>query len=340
MDDRRGHDGPEMLSRRAAAGGAASAAAVALLLSTQPAIAEDGDTGVGRCAGKPQWVCAGVEVPGDSDQGSAGGGSGGEPAGSTGGGGGGGGGKPTKGCAAGDKFSSTKPRVPCSYDGKKFDEGTKCYYGKPGIQPPKSDPVWKGHDNGAIYLRACMAGDGTLPGMGQTDFYWSATDPLAAAQGPTAEELAQQAISKMRLDGAKIGSAPPAGSKGLVGMPVWMWTARTPNTWGPISTTAAAGGLSVTATAEVKSITWAMGDGTTETCTKPGSPYKKSYGKKKSPDCGHTYSKVPKSGTYKVTATSTWEIQWDATNGETGAVPNETRTADTTINIGELQVVN
>ncbi|WP_245238521.1 ATP-binding protein [Streptomyces sp. MZ04] len=230
--------------------------------------------------------------------------------------------------------------MPCSYGGNKFDERSKCYYGKPGVQPPKSDPVWKGHKNGAIYLRACMDGSGGLPGMGQTDFFWSATDPLAAAQGPTAEELAQQALSKMRLDGAKIGQAPRAGSKGLIGMPVWMWTEETPNTWGPLSTTAAAGGLSVTATAEVKHIAWSMGDGRTVTCTKPGTPYRPSYGKKDSPDCGHRYTKVPKSGTYKITATTTWEIEWEATNGETGALPNETRQAQTQVAVGELQVVN
>ncbi|MGV2915610.1 ATP-binding protein [Streptomyces alfalfae] len=288
------------------------------------------------------YVCAGVSVPssdGHSSNGNNGGNKGGAPASS--GGGGGSAKKPGKTCASGAK--RTEGGLPCEIDGiGDLDEGSMCYIGLADPQPPKSDPVWEGHKDGAIYFQACMNQTGLygLPdGTNGGAMMWSATNP-AGAQGPSAAELAQRALDKMRLDGAKIGSAPPVGSKGLVGMPVWLWTARTPNSWGPISATAAAGGLSVTAKAHVKSIAWSMGDGTSVTCTKPGTPYKKSYGKKESPDCGHTYSKVSADGTFKITANSTWVIKWDATNGETGTLPNETRTADTTINIGELQVVN
>ncbi|MFD8416905.1 hypothetical protein ACFV2Q_35090 [Streptomyces sp. NPDC059650] len=101
--------------------------------------------------------------------------------------------------------------------------------------------------------------------------------------------------------------------------------------------TAAAGGLSVTVTAKVLRIDWAMGDGNTVTCTKPGTPYTESAGKSDSPDCGHRYTRV---GNYTITATSTWAVEWVANTGETGTIPNTTRTSTTTARIGELQVVN
>ena len=43
--------------------------------------------------------------------------------------------------------------------------------------------------------------------------------------------------------------------------------------WGPISRTASSAGYSVTAAAKVQRVVWAMGDGTTVTCTERGTPY-------------------------------------------------------------------
>lgn len=319
-----------MLTRRATAVASALAGIVYLLLPSS-AWADGGDTDVGPC--DISWVCTGVEVPGGNGGGGGNGGSGGS-------GGNGGGKGDGKTCETGAKERPGSPGWECHIPGVgTWSEAHGCWIRKLDPQPPKSDPLWDGHTTGAIYGFACVSQINARPTPSDGFARWSETNPLGE-QGPTAAELAQQALNKMRLDGAKIGSAPKSGSEGLVGMPVWLWTERTPNTWGPISTSAAAGGLSVTAKAHVKSITWSMGDGTSVTCTKPGTPYKKSYGKRESPDCGHTYSKVPKDGSYKVTATSTWAITWDATDGESGTLPNETRTADTTINIGELQVVN
>ncbi|MBT1184752.1 ATP-binding protein [Streptomyces sp. CJ_13] len=281
---------------------------------------------VGHCN---SWVCSGVKVPGKppTDGGGGGGGNGG------GSGEGGGSGKPEmdgKTCATGATRSG---QWPCKLDGVgDFDDGTRCYVRLTDPQPPKSDPIWAGHTDGAIYTFACMAMTNT-PATSHME--WRGSNPVNT--GPTAAELAQQAFARMRLDGAKIGSAPPAGAKGLIGMPVWLWTEQTPQTWGPQSTTAAAGGLSVTVTAKVASIAWSMGDGTTITCTKPGTPYREGLGKADSPDCGHRYSKI---GIFTITATSTWTVEWVANTGQTGTIPDTIRTSTTTARIGELQVVN
>ncbi|MGW7196195.1 ATP-binding protein [Streptomyces chryseus] len=303
-----------------------------MLLSSQAASADGGDTDVGSC--NSSWICAGVKVPGASEAGDSSEGEGGSKAGS----GSEGGGTDGRTCATGAKKAGT---FDCYIPGVgTWSESHGCYIRLLEPQPPKSDPIWDGHTTGAIYAWACMSQINARPAPTDGFARWSETNPLGGEQGPSAAELAQQALSMMRLDSAKVGSAPPAGAKGLVGMPVWLWTERTATTWGPQSTTASAGGLSVTATARVKDITWSMGDGSTLTCSKPGTPYKRAYGKKDSPDCGHRYTKVPVGGSYKITATSTWVIEWEASNGETGTLPNEVRGADTTVNIGELQVVN
>ncbi|MER5549951.1 ATP-binding protein [Streptomyces sp. NPDC002589] len=312
-----------MLRRRAAALLTALAAFLSVLVLTTPASADGGGTDVSNCDN--DFVCGGVQIPGGN----------GKPGtGSEGGGGGGGGGSSEKTCATG---AASFHQYPCHIDGiGTLDESTMCYIGLANPQPPKSDPVWQGHTTGAIYYYACLSQTHGLPN-GQNGGYvqWHETNPLAT--GPSAAELAQQAFKRMRLDGAKIGSAPPAGAKGLVGLPVWLWTAQSPQTWGPQTMTVSAGGLSVTVTAKVKNIAWSMGDGTTVTCTKPGTPYQKSFGDTDSPDCGHRYTKA---GNYTVTATSTWAVDWTATNGETGTIPDTTRNSSTTARVGELQVVN
>lgn len=293
-----------------------------LIQPTTPAWAE-GDPNVGHCN---SWVCGGVTVPGKPPTGGGGGGG-------TGGGTGGGGQGPGTTCATGATHNGI---FPCEIPGIGRWNDDSCYIGLAIPQPPKSDPVWHGETTGAIYYHACMAQTHGLPNGQNGGFMaWHATDPLGT--GPSAAQLAQQAFARMRLDGAQIGSAPPAGSEGLVGLPVWLWTAQSPQTWGPQAMTVSAGGLSVTVTAKVKGIGWSMGDGTTVTCTKPGTPYEKSYGKTDSPDCGHRYTKV---GSFTITATSTWTVDWTATNGETGTLPDTTRTSTTAARIGELQVVN
>ncbi|MEV4506706.1 ATP-binding protein [Streptomyces klenkii] len=224
----------------------------------------------------------------------------------------------------------------CHIEGVGDYDGNGCYWQVREPPPPADDPVWAGHSpsEGAIWSHNCMDGNGRANiGSG----FFAQAPPGAAPRMPTAAELAQQAFSKMKLESPKVGSAPPPGSKGLIGMPVWMWVEKSDTRWGPQTTTASAGGLSVTVTAKVTGIDWNMGDGQSVHCATPGTPYDPSVGKKDSPDCGYRYTKI---GEYQITATTTWVVTWTATNGETGTLPNQTRSAQTTARVGELQVVN
>jgi hypothetical protein len=216
-----------------------------------------------------------------------------------------------------------------------------CTYSLADPQPPAGDPLWQGHapGDGAIYVKVCRGAAGRT-GIGiTTELIWSATPP---ANTLTPAQLAVEAIRELPLRGPDIGisaNLTPNGS-GLVGLPVWMWTAVTPETWGPISRTAAVPGLSVTATAKAQRIDWNMGDGHTVTCATPGSPYNASYGAQPSPTCGHTYtapSRTQPAGRYTVTATTTWLINW-AGGGQAGTL-TVTRQSQAAVTIQELQVV-
>jgi hypothetical protein len=237
--------------------------------------------------------------------------------------------------------SKAQPRCVSSYTGKEMPckEGDSwwsndrdCYVSLADPQPPKSDPQWEGHRTGAIYECYSPAVVGT-----RMYTFWSATSPAGPAAPPDPRVLALQAIATMRLRAIEIGIVPEAqaGSIGIVGLPTWMWVGDPgQDTWGPITRTASSAGYSVTATAKVQRIVWAMGDGNTVTCTQRGTPYADSFGKRSSPDCGHTYTQQ---GTYTVRATTYWRVSW-AGIGQSGTIPlNFTRTA--VITMGEAQVL-
>jgi len=223
--------------------------------------------------------------------------------------------------------------IPCR-DGKSWwSNALYCYIALADPQPPQSDPIWAGHMDGAIYT--CYS---PLIVAGNPMYsLWAVTPPAGPAAPPDPRVLAQQAIALMRLRAINIGIVPEprVGSVGIIGMPTWMW-AQNPSqsTLGPNTKSASAGGYTVTATAKVERVVWAMGDGSTVACTGPGTAYQDSFGKKSSPTCGYTYTRQ---GTYTVRATSSWTVQW-AGVGQSGTIPlNFTQT--TNITMGEAQVL-
>jgi len=201
--------------------------------------------------------------------------------------------------------------------------------------PPPDDPIYGGADpaTGSVYW---CTDDWT--GANRKVFF-----PGEPPVDPTV--LVYEAIARMRLEPIKMGTAPESGPDrmGLVGMPVWLWVDEPdPHTFGPISDGASTGPVSVTATANVTSIGWDMGDGHEPiTCDGPGTPYEDRFGKSDSPDCRYRYQQTSADqpdGAYTVTATSHWEVTWTANTGASGII-RLTRTATTQLRIGEAQVL-
>ncbi|MFD0327079.1 ATP/GTP-binding protein [Streptacidiphilus monticola] len=180
-----------------------------------------------------------------------------------------------------------------------------------------------------------------MTGGGGFAFQWRATPPPGYGGAVSIAKLAQQAVSKMTLNGPDIGIAPKPGGKGLVGLPVWLWDNVSPTTYGPNTASASASGVTVTATGQVSQIAWDMGDGTTVTCDDAGVAYQPSFGARM-PACGHVYTRTSAhqpGGAYPITATSTWVVNWQATTGQSGQI-SVTRQSRTSAVIGELQVLN
>jgi hypothetical protein len=121
-----------------------------------------------------------------------------------------------------------------------------------------------------------------------------------------------------------------------------LWTAVTPNTWGPLSASASGGGITVTVTAKASRIVWHMGDGGQVSCGNPGTPYEAKYGMAASPTCPYIY-RVPSSttthahGRFTITATTYWTVNWSG-GGQTGVL-NPTSQSQTSVEIGEIPVV-
>lgn len=242
----------------------------------------------------------------------------------------------------GTKHGIPKPPpgpVPCSTDFGYWSNALSCYVRLADPQPAAGDPAWQGHEPGDGNVYECW--------QPQTDLQiqmWLAIPPPNSGAGPTPREVAQVAVDQMDLRAVDIGIVPEPGPDriGIVGMPVWMWVNEPDDhTWGPISATASAGGISITATARVESIQWNMGDGTKVTCRNKGTAYKSAYGRSKSPTCGHTYetqSAGEPGDKFTVTATSSWVVSWEGA-GQSGTIRLNGLQRSVRVAVGEAQVL-
>lgn len=206
-------------------------------------------------------------------------------------------------------------------------------------QPPVTDPAWGGNTEGAIYL-CTRPGFDLTPDPNLTYTRWLPAPPEAARVDP--REVALRILARLDLEAVELGMFPRGDSDvrlSFVGWNNWMW-AESPSQrqWGPLSSSDSASGITVTLTAEVERVEWDMGDGTVVTCGKatPWSQARTQGGRNvASPDCGHVYERM---GTYTVTATSHWNVQWSG-GGQSGSLPfSLSRSTDYLV--GEYQAVN
>ncbi|GAA2702696.1 ATP/GTP-binding protein [Streptomyces anthocyanicus] len=237
--------------------------------------------------------------------------------------------------SSGDSGSHTRPS---GSEGSSKPGKPVCTVERLDPQPPEGSMFWgdTSPEDGAVYQRTCNTGPGGTP---VSEHIVAAEAPDATAVDPAV--VAQQAVNKMKLAGPDIASPRTTGTY-VVGMPMWLWVNKSPTTFGPSTTSASAGGVTVTATARVTRIVWEMGDGAAVTCTGAGTPYTAAHGKQESPNCGHTYTQTSASqpaGNYTVTATSTWTVDWQVAGGGEEGQFTEIRQSQAQVAIGELQVV-
>lgn len=250
---------------------------------------------------------------------------------------------------------STGRYVACEDPYGWFNAETECYISRSDEEPHEDMPGYEEYgDDGVAYDAFCFhegsAGPGEVDGrpievLPPTlhEFVVLGPDPEGYGGTPSPlPGLIEDAINSLQLDGADIHLAPSPDGAGLVGLPVWMATPETEQTWGPQPRTAGpVAGMSVTATAQAQNILWEMGNGDEVLCENPGTIYESSYGVTDSPTCGYPGYREPSrsyGGAYPITATTTWTITWTATNGANGEF-DVTTGSTTAVVINELQVL-
>lgn len=216
-----------------------------------------------------------------------------------------------------------------------------CWLRAATPQPPPDDPVWAGNDpgDGVVYVLTCPWFQGV---DGLPYWEWPLHRFFPADQGMV-RDLVERAVGQLVLTGPDIGIAPDPGGIGLVGLPVWMWTAVNERTWAPPPVSLTALGWTVVADAAVERVVWDMGNGDTVVCEQPGTPYQDHFGAEPSPDCGYDGYALPSrsqpGGVYQVTATTHWLVRWRFDGTAVGGTEAVERQSSTAVRIHELQVV-
>lgn len=161
--------------------------------------------------------------------------------------------------------------------------------------------------------------------------------PAATLDRATGEQLARRLIVRLQLPKPTPQFGPdPADNEWnmmAVGYPVWLWTEGTRT----VTATESAYGYTFTLRAHYRSTTFEMGDGKTKRCTDTTAYRKTVKPGTASPTCGYTYLKPAHDGTYTVTATTHWDVDWSVA-GFSGTLPG-THSASRQLPVGELQAI-
>ncbi len=163
-------------------------------------------------------------------------------------------------------------------------------------------------------------------------------EPVEVLDRATAEALARRIVVRLQLPKPtpQFGPDPSVNEWDMaaVGYPLWLWT-EGPRT---VSSSESAYGLTFTLTARYRSTSFNMGDGSTVRCTRTTVYRRSTPPGTKSPTCGYAYLEAARGdGTYTVTATTHWDIDWSVA-GFSGTLPG-THRGGRELPVGELQAI-
>lgn len=189
----------------------------------------------------------------------------------------------------------------------------------------------RGDGPGAWYRHTCVGSTGST-----STIVWVAdrVDPLV---------LARQAADRAAIPSPPLAFNPAPEEGAVVNVETWLWVDR--SAWRPVSAQAAAGGITVTATAAPQRVVWEMGNGDRVTCDGPGTAYDRSKRPaEQTTDCSYTYrasSARAEGGTFRVTATVSWAVTWSVTGAAGGgSLGTVSRSQSVRMPVREIQAVN
>lgn len=209
-------------------------------------------------------------------------------------------------------------------------------------QPPKSDPIWQGNDDGSIYQCVRPVGH-SVPDSGFPFMTWLPPG-VEADPPPNPEDLAWEAIASVQFRAIDIGMTPTPLSQnpdamGAVHMPVWLWAENEDQaSTGPVSSSASERGYTVSITARLDAVEWDLGDGSDPIRCTSWTPFDPGSMSRSTPvDCG-SQDGYAREGVYTVRATSRWLVDWEGI-GESGTIEFPLQREEQ-VRIGELQVLH
>jgi hypothetical protein len=156
---------------------------------------------------------------------------------------------------------------------------------------------------------------------------------------PSVDVIARQVYEEVPLVVPAPHTSPPPDAEQLVGFPVWLWVDDT--VWRTFDASASVAGVTVTVVAQPKEVHWDMGDGTALTCDR-GTAWLPTSSADARTDCSHVYQFVSAhqpSGLYTATVTMVWSVSWSASTGESGTLPDATRSTTFELDVTERQAV-
>lgn len=220
-------------------------------------------------------------------------------------------------------------------------------------QPAAGSTLWEGNvpASGTVEYTNCLSVGGSL--VAPYRFVANAAPGAApiAPPPPDPAVLAQQAFQQIPIPKPDIHVGPNPDLV-AVNIPVWLWISRVQVA--PVTVTA--GGVSVTATPALTSVSWSMGEPvnpdssgspTTVVCSGDGmyTAAPEVVAPEVIPACGYSYqwrslkSRTGGAGTWPVSASATWVITWTSNVGQSGTITAPPANSVTNLQVGEWQTV-
>ncbi|WP_150244340.1 hypothetical protein [Nocardiopsis quinghaiensis] len=168
---------------------------------------------------------------------------------------------------------------------------------------------------------------------------WDAVDYDGDGEAPTDPvTLIQESMAAFELPPPRIATSPGNESLVLVNTPVWLWVES--QDWEAAEASAEVPGWSLTVTATPTATVWTLGDGTEVRCEGPGTPFDPAVHDPAaaSPDCGHVYTLPSDSrpgGVYAVSVEVGWDVGWEFSDGEAGALDPVTTASQVELRVAE-----
>jgi hypothetical protein len=156
---------------------------------------------------------------------------------------------------------------------------------------------------------------------------------------PSVDAIARQVYHSLPLAFPEPHTAPPVDGAQFVGLPIWLWVDDA--VWRDFQASASLAGVTVTVVARPRHVLWDMGDGHSVTCDQ-GTPWDPSGPDDQRTDCSHYYQFVSDDepgGRYAASVTVVWSVGWSASTGESGTLPDASRSTSFDLDVGERQAV-